>query len=107
MPKLVYSRTLEHADWNATIVRDVVPEDVRRLKQQPGGDMVLGGADLTKEFLRLDLIDEIRLYVHPVIVGAGKPLFQRAEQQRQLRLVETHTFSSGVVLLRYARQVGS
>ena len=107
MPKLVYSRTLEHADWNATIVRDVVPEDVRRLKEQPGGDMVLGGADLTKEFLRHDLIDEIRLYVHPVIVGGGKPLFQRAEQQRHLRLVETHTFSSGVVLLRYARQVGS
>lgn len=103
MPKFVYSRTLQHADWNATIVRDVVAEEVNRLKKQSGGDMVLGGADLTSAFLRQDLVDEIRLYVHPVVLGQGKPLFQGTEPRRKLRLVETHTFSSGVVLLRYTR----
>jgi dihydrofolate reductase len=103
MPKVVYSRTLQHAEWNATVVHDVVAEEINHLKQQPGGDMLVGGADLGNEFLRQDLVDVVRLYVHPVIVGDGKPLFQRAEMRRKLRLVETHTFSSGVVLLHYAR----
>src|SRR5438067_9321280 len=75
MPKVVYSRTLERADWNATIVRDVVAEEVMALKAQPGGDLVVGGADLAASFMRLDLIDEYRLYVHPVVIGRGKPLF--------------------------------
>src|SRR5205809_6107302 len=52
MPKLVYSRTLQHAEWNATIVREVVPDDIQRLKQQPGGDMVVGGANLAATFAR-------------------------------------------------------
>ena len=66
MPKVVYSRTLERADWNATVVADVVPAEVLTLKAQPGGDLVLGGADLASEFARHDLIDEYRLYVHPM-----------------------------------------
>jgi dihydrofolate reductase len=76
MPKIVFSRTLERADWNATVVRDVVPEEIRELKAQPGGDMALGGADLAAAFMRHDLIDEYRLYVHPIVIGRGKPLFQ-------------------------------
>src|SRR5437879_3675931 len=64
MPKVVYSRTLERAEWNATVVRDVVPEEVMELKAQPGGDLVLGGADLAAAFLRHDLIDEHRASVH-------------------------------------------
>ena len=69
MPKVVYSRTLERADWNATVVHDVVPADVLALKAQPGADLVLGGADLAAEFARHDLIDEYRLYVHPIVIG--------------------------------------
>ena len=103
MPKIVYSRTLERADWNTTVVRDVVPEEVMELKAQPGGDLVLGGADLGAAFLRHDLIDEYRLYVHPVIIGRGKPMFRPSDARIALRLAETRTFGNGVVLLRYER----
>jgi dihydrofolate reductase len=102
-PKIVYSRTLDHADWNTTIVRDVVPEEVRALAEGPGGDLALGGAQLPAAFLRHDLVDEIRAYVHPVLVGGGTPMFPRSSVPTSLRLVETRPFGNGVVLLRYAR----
>ena len=101
--KIVYSKTLERADWNTTVVRDVVPEEVRQLKAQPGGDMSIGGADLAAAFLAHDLIDELRIYVHPVIIGAGKPLFRSSDRKAALRLAETRTFGNGVVLLHYQR----
>ncbi|MFF3844919.1 dihydrofolate reductase family protein [Streptomyces sp. NPDC002328] len=100
--KLVYSRTLERADWNTTIVRDVVPEEVRALKEEPGGDLILGGAHLAAAFLRQGLVDAFRIYVHPVLVGAGTPLFTEAAPA-DLRLVETRTFGNGVVLLHHER----
>ncbi|WP_405830106.1 dihydrofolate reductase family protein [Streptomyces sp. NBC_01176] len=103
IPKIVYSRTLERADWNTTVVRDVVPEEVRALKEQPGGDLGLGGADLAASFLRHDLVDEFRIYVHPVLIGGGKPLFPQADALTALRLTGTRTFGNGVVLLRYER----
>jgi dihydrofolate reductase len=103
MPKVVYSRTLEKADWNTTVVRQVDPDEVRRLTAEPGGDMALGGADLVDSFRRLDLIDEYRLYVHPVLVGSGRRLFGSADAPADLRLVETRTFGNGVVLLRHER----
>src|SRR5215212_5762331 len=103
MPKIVYSRTLGHADRNTTIVRDVVPAEVRRLAARAGGDLALGGADLADTFRRLDLIDEYRLYVHPVVLGRGRPLFEPADTPAALRLAETRTFGNGVVLLRYRR----
>jgi dihydrofolate reductase len=103
-PKIVYSRTLERADWNTTVVRDVVAADIEELKAQPGGDLALGGADVIDAFRRLDLIDEYRLYVHPVLIGQGKPLFQDATATTKLRLLDTHAFPSGVVRMRYAVQ---
>lgn len=103
MPKFVYSKTLEHADWNSTIVREVVPEEVEQLKAQPGGDMVMSGADLTASFMRYGLIDEFRIYVNPVVVGAGTPLFRPGTDLTALRLTETRSFGNGVVLLRYQR----
>jgi dihydrofolate reductase len=106
MPKIVFSRTLEHADWNTAVVRDVVAEDILDLKAQPGGDLALGGADLTAAFMRHDLIDEYRLYVHPVVIGQGKRLFRPGGARFELRLVETQTFGNGVVLLRYQRPRG-
>ena len=105
MPKIVYSTTLEHADWNTTVVRDVVPEEVMALKAQPGGDLALGGADLAAAFMRHDLIDEYRIYVHPIVIGAGKPLFPPSSGvEVVLGLVETRAFGNGVVLLRYERE---
>lgn len=104
MPKIVYSRTMNGpADWNTTIVREVVPEEVRALKEQPGGDLGLGGADLAATFLRHDLVDEIKVYVHPVLIGRGKPLFPDSDTRTALRLTESRVFGNGVVLLRYER----
>jgi dihydrofolate reductase len=103
-PKVVYSRTLERAGGNATLVHDVVPAEVRALKAQPGGDLVVGGSDLGAEFARHDLIDEYRLYVHPVVIGRGKPMLRPSEAEVPLSLIETHTFGNGVVLLRYERR---
>jgi dihydrofolate reductase len=103
MPKMLFSRTVEHADWNTTIVRDVVPEQILALKAQPGGDLIIGGANLAQAFLRHDLIDEYRFYVQPIILGRGRPLFQPMDTSMGLRLAETQTFGHGVVLLRYER----
>jgi len=107
MPKIVFSRTLERADWNTTVVRDVIAEEIQELKAQPGGDLVLGGADLAAAFMRHDLIDEYRLYVHPIVLGQGKPLFQPSDTKINLRLAESRTFGNGVVLLRYQRPDGA
>ncbi|MCU7821386.1 dihydrofolate reductase family protein [Kitasatospora sp. DSM 101779] len=107
MPKIVFSRTLTHADWNTEIRREVVPAEIEQLKAQPGGDLALGGADLAAAFLRHDLVDEYRIYVHPVLIGEGKPLFPPAEADRPLHLVETRTFGNGVVLLHYGRPAAS
>ncbi|MFJ4924649.1 dihydrofolate reductase family protein [Streptomyces sp. NPDC088736] len=106
IPKIVYSRTLERSDWNITVVREVVPEEVRALKEEPGGDLGLGGADLAATFLRHDLVDELRIYVHPVLIGGGTPLFPKADTLTALRLTGTRTFGNGVVLLRYERDTG-
>ena len=101
MPKIVFSRTLQRVDWNTTVVRDLVVEEIQELKAEPGGDLVLGGADLAAAFMRHDLIDEYRLYVHPIVIGRGKPLFQPSDTRIKLRLADTRTFGNGVVLLRY------
>jgi dihydrofolate reductase len=101
-PKIVYSRKLEQAGWNTRIVRDVVPSEVRALTAEVG-DVSLGGADLAAVFRDLDLIDEYRIYVHPVLVGRGKRLFTDADAETDLELLESRRFGNGVVLLHYAR----
>jgi dihydrofolate reductase len=102
MPKYVYSSTYDNTAWNATMVRTVDPEEVRALKEQPGGDMVVGGGNLVESFLKHDLIDEWRLYVVPVILGAGRRLFPEGVRM-PLRLTQSHVFDNGVILTRYAR----
>ncbi|MFD8543780.1 dihydrofolate reductase family protein [Streptomyces sp. NPDC059649] len=106
MPKFVFSRTLERADWNTTIVREVTVEGIRELTARPGGDLALGGAHLAASFLRLGLVDEYRLYLHPVLIGRGTPLFPDADTRTRLRLLDTHAFGNGVVLLHYAGNDG-
>jgi dihydrofolate reductase len=102
-PKIVYSRTLERADWNTTIEREIDPDAVRALKERPGGDLALGGSQLAAAFAAHDLIDAYRIYVHPVLIGRGKPLFPPADALARLRLTETRTFGNGVVMLSYDR----
>jgi dihydrofolate reductase len=104
MPKIVYSKTRPRADWNTTIVRDVIPEEVEKLKTQPGGDLSLGGADLAAAFMRAGLIDEYRIYVHPIIIGNGKPLFPRSGPRVNLQLLESRAFGNGVLQLRYRKE---
>jgi dihydrofolate reductase len=101
MPKIVYSRTLAKAGPNAVISREVVREQILELKARPGGDMALGGAQLAASFMREGLVDEYRIYVHPVVLGRGRPLFAPLDARLDLRLVESRTFGAGVVLLRY------
>jgi dihydrofolate reductase len=85
------------------VVRDVIPAEVGELRRRFEGDLALGGADLAGVFMEDDLIDEYRLHVHPVLLGSGKPLFWPSDERTKLRLVETRTFGSGVVLLHYRR----
>jgi len=103
MPKIVFSRTLEQAGWNTTIVRELVPERIEELKAQPGGDLVIGGSVLAAAFMAHDLIDEYRFYVQPVLLGRGRLLFQPSDTRLSLRLAEARPFGNGVVLLRYER----
>jgi dihydrofolate reductase len=102
-PKVVFSRTLERVEGNSRLVRDNVVDEVTRLKEQPGKDMAVGGAELAATFTRLGLIDEYRPFVNPVVLGGGTPYLPPMDEQIDLRLVETHKFGNGVVYLRYQR----
>lgn len=103
--KLVVSTTLKQLPWGpARLISSDVAGEVRRMKAAPGRDLVLfAGAGLARTFVELDLLDEWRLMVHPVALGAGLDLFAPPLPERTLRLLEARAFSSGVVLLRYAR----
>lgn len=102
MPKFVFSRTLTQANWNTTVIHDVVPEQIAELKAQPGGDIALSGANLASTFMRYGLVDEFRIYVHPVVLGQGRPLFEAPDVRANLKLVKTRPFGNGVVLLHYS-----
>jgi dihydrofolate reductase len=103
MPKYVYSRTLDHAEWNTTVVRDVVPAEVEALKDGPGGDLAIGGADLAAAFMAHDLIDAYDIYLNPVVLGGGRRLFPDSDTLTRLRLSRSRQFGNGVVHLRYDR----
>jgi dihydrofolate reductase len=102
-PKFVVSTTLDRADWqNTTLIKDNVAEELTRLKEQPGKDIsVVGSGTLVRSLLRDGLLDELRLLVHPIVVGRGKHLFEPGMEQTPLELVESQTFSTGVLYLTY------
>lgn len=101
MPKIVFSKTLDKVEWNSRLVRENIAEEITKLKAQPGKDLELGGANIASTFMRLGLIDEYQLFVQPIVLGSGTPLFPASGDKINLRLVETRTFRTGVVLLRY------
>lgn len=103
MRKIVFSKTLEQVSGNARLVREDIAEEITKLKAQPGKDVVVGGATIASSAMRLGLIDEYRPFVHPVVLGSGTPVFSALGDKIRLRLVETRTFGSGVVYLRYQR----
>lgn len=102
MPKYVASRTLTQMEWNASLIKGDLAEEVSRLKQQPGQDiLVFGSCELVYTLTDLDLIDEYRLMVFPIILGSGKRIFREGGQQKKLKLIEAKPFASGVVVLSY------
>ena len=108
VPKYVFSRTLDRADWNnSTLVKDDAAGAVSRLKEAPGKDLfVFGSADLSETLSRHGLFDEYRIGVVPVTLGAGVPLFKTAADQLTLRLVQTRPLGDRCLLLRYQPAAG-
>ena len=99
--KYVFSRTLKKAG-GATIINNNVKEEVNKIKAEPGKDIHLfGGASLITTFVNFNLIDEYQLAVHPIILGAGKPLFKDISERKKLKLVDVKTYSTGLVILIY------
>jgi dihydrofolate reductase len=102
LPKVVFSTTLSAVEGNARLAAGGLAEEIERLRAEPGeGEIAIGGATLAAEAAALDLIDEYRAMVYPVLVGGGIPFFAQRERRVDLELVETRTFSSRVVYLRY------
>jgi dihydrofolate reductase len=100
-PKIVFSTTLRHVAGNARLVAQGVAEEVAQLKAQPGKDLSVGGAGLASTLIKLGLVDEYRLFVSPVVLGAGTPYFPALDTRINLELLETRTFGSRVVYVRY------
>lgn len=100
--KYVFSRTQKGTDKKVIFINDSILEEITKLKNKPGKDIWLyGGASLITTFIYLGLVDEFRLSVHPVVLGEGKPLFVDINKRLNLKMVDTRTFSSGVVQLIY------
>ncbi len=101
--KIVFSTTLSRAEWkHSRLVKDHIAEEIASLKQQPGLDlMIFGSPRLTHTFIHLGLIDEYRLFLNPIVLGGGIPLFQDIKDWMKLKLLEAKTFQAGVVGLHY------
>lgn len=107
--KVVFSTTLTEATWSESqLVKDHVPEQVAKLQARPGKDiLILGSANFAATLTQHGLIDEYRVAVNPVVLGAGTPLFAAGADRLNLRLLDTRTFKSGIVELRYAPEQGA
>ena len=104
MQKYVVSTTLdEPLGWqNSTLIGENVADEVAKLKQGDGGDIVISGSGaLVRSLLHLGLLDELKLMVHPIVVGSGKRLFEEGEEQTRLELMDSRTFSTGVLYVTY------
>jgi dihydrofolate reductase len=102
LPKVVFSSTLPSVEGNARLAAGRIEEEVARLREEAGGDLAVGGAGLAASFARAGLIDDYRLFISPVVLGGGTPFFPPLEHRVELELVDTRTFGSRVVYLRYA-----
>ena len=101
--KIVFSTTLKDVEWeNSKLLKNVIPDEINKLKQESGKDMVIfGGAGIAQSFINLNLIDEYRIIVNPVVLGKGKTLFENINKKFKLKLMKTKVFNSGVVILYY------
>jgi dihydrofolate reductase len=103
LSKIVVSRTLDKAEWvNTRLIKDDVAEELMKVKHQPGKDIaILGSSDLTVSLLQIGLVDEVRIMVNPIVLGAGNSVFRTADQRIGLELLNSRAFDSGNVLLYY------
>lgn len=102
VPKIIFSNTLKNTDWNSAKLADQpIEETVKELKQEPGRDILIGSRSLILQLMKLNMIDEYQLCVHPVIEGKGLPLFENVNHRTILKLMNTKTFSGGAVILYY------
>jgi dihydrofolate reductase len=103
LTKIVFSRTLEKAEWNNTrLVKDNIEEEIKKMKKQQGKDIaLLGSGSIMSRFAQHGLIDEYRIMVNPIVLGSGNPLFKGIENRLHLKLLKTRTFRNGNVLLYY------
>jgi dihydrofolate reductase len=102
-PKIVFSKTLAEVSHNSHLNRQDPVEEVRRLKQQDGHNLEVGGTILARTLIQNGLVDEYELYIQPVIVGSGARLFPELETGQLLQLVEERSFNSGVIFAHYSR----
>jgi dihydrofolate reductase len=103
LPKVVFSNSLDEVVGNTRLARGSIAEEVADLQQRSGKDVAIGGSELAAEAIRSGLVDDFQLFLAPVIVGGGKSFFPPVDQRVDLSLVETRTFSSRVVYIRYER----
>ena len=102
IPKIVFSNTLKNVEWeSAKLANRDIEEEVLELKQQSGKDILVGSRSLIIQLMKLNLIDEYQLCIHPVIAGTGLPLFENIKDRTVLKLIKTKTFSGGAVTLYY------
>jgi dihydrofolate reductase len=100
--KIVFTRTLKIVDWkNTELARENIKDEVLKLKQLPGKNIIVGGPSLIKSSMKLGLIDEYQFCIQPIILGAGLPLFKDIKDRINLKLIRSKTFNSGVVTLIY------
>ncbi len=100
--KVVFSRTLESVEWEtARLATRPLEEEVLELREQPGGDILVGSRSLIISLMKLKLIDEYQFCVHPVVAGGGLPLFENMHDRVMLKLLKTKTFGSGAVTFYY------
>jgi dihydrofolate reductase len=103
--KIVFSRSLDSAEGNTTIVRTKLQDEILKLKQEQGKNILVGGVDIPSQLIELGLVDEFRFVVHPIIAGQGKRLMEgiSLQEKLQLKLVESKIFKSGCVALQYMK----
>jgi dihydrofolate reductase len=107
IPKVVFSTTLESVQGNARLATEGVAEELSRFAKTSASDVSVGGAGLAATLVEQNLIDEYRLFVNPVVLGGGTPFFPERRERVELKLVETRTFGSRVVYLRYRREASA
>ncbi|WP_285055428.1 dihydrofolate reductase family protein [Pedobacter ginsengisoli] len=102
IPKVVFSRTLKNLEWEtASLATRTLEEEVLALRKQPGRDILVGSRSLIISLIKLNLIDEFQLCIHPVIAGNGMQLFENLNDRTGLKLIKTKTFTGGSVILYY------